>query len=284
MDNKIKCCSNMNKYLGIVYKQPKCFFTLCCFLDCYKEINNYDELLNERNNVILNSLCKHQFFSCPQIFKVEDVQKDFKPALLNISIFNSCNLDCYYCFYHDYRKQTIDFENIKIFCEDIENKIIKNAKKITWSAGEFYHDKKLQEIYSNWKKKYNISLEILTNGVNYDPRIDVDDIILTLHGFNKESYIQNCGRDVFESVKNNIKRYNFKLKQVILMMNWYNACHVEEFAKFIKDNIPKNIQIQITSCKNDTRKENKFLVRKAERKLEKLLRKEYHYITKFTET
>ena len=85
----------------------------------------------------------------------------------------------------------------------------------------------------------------MTNGVLYDPDIDVDHILLTLHGFDKESYIKNTGHDVFDEVMKTVKLLSKseKFKRVSIVLTSYMAKNVDKIFDFIERHIPKNITI-----------------------------------------
>jgi hypothetical protein len=274
-----KCCKAIYESINIAVVSDNCYLSYCDSLkDCcdYSKdifsfnIHNYKHFFNKRQSIITNNCSK-----C--IYSILDISKnEFKPKNIYLSLSSLCNSNCYYCGGR-YLVGNIDYCN-KILSL-IEKYFISSAETIYWQTGEFYFDKNLQEIYLNWRKKYNLKLNVVTNCVDYNPNIEIDKIYVTLHGFDKNSYIKNCNVDIFDKIYNNVKLIPIeKFSAAIAIMNWYNVCNVDKYAEYIKSIIPKSVDIVIKSCQLDSYQKDINSARSTELKLRNLLENDYNII------
>ena len=195
---------------------------------------------------------------------VEFRDEDFRPERIVLASSMKCNLACYYCWRNihreDYKRNLFD-----TFAPVLEKRFIAKAKRLDWIMGEFYFDEYGRNQFLEYGRKYGLRLHVVTNGVLYDPAIPVDSITLSLHGFDRESYIHNTGSDVFADVCAAIKKMpEGVLTDVNVVMCAYNREHVTELAEFIIGCIPKAALVRLAFCVGDSRRTGKI---KGERKV-----------------
>lgn len=245
-------CDNINNNLSIKYfskdtSEPK--FLICCNANYKKmyEINkSKSEVISLRNKIIYK-FPKYCDKCCVQ--KNTEVSSKYNPWHINLSISTKCNLQCTACLIRKIRNRNTPSPNFK----PIES-FLKNAKQITWDAGEFYFDKKGRDLFLSLAVKYNLKTYILTNGILYNPKIKIDFFQVSVYGFDKQSYIENTGCDVFNKLKENLKiictKKNLVSINIILYQNMRD--NLSEVINFIKENITNNVFISLVECREDS--------------------------------
>jgi len=245
---KPRCCANLNERLQISCSGKDVHMLPCRWAELPSAINT------GHLNHMRRQLCeKRDHCYCVETLNPRDrvFEPDFRPRRIVLSGSQTCNLDCYYCWRNIFGQTPID-ESV---FPRVEEEWISGAESVTWSGGEFYFDGKTRKRYLDWREKYDLRLAVITNGALFDPGIPVDEIILTLHGFDRQSYITNSGKDVFGMVKHALPKMtgSGKLASVSCLMNAYNCEHVEEYIAFVKEYIPKTVLIRVAHCHKDAK-------------------------------
>ena len=245
----LRSCTRLNNDLQIGTLDGLCIIPCCLY--CGGGANTYSGALNIRRMIAKNPK-KYCNPDCWYEWGVEEFQEIPHFKHISLAISTKCNGNCYYCFVHPISVRTSFWPRFK---KVIEDKFIAKAEWIRWVMGEFYFDKELADEFVSYKDKYGCAIHVDTNGIVYDPEIPVDKLMVSLHGFDKESYIRNCGVDVFDKVIRNIDKIPVeKYTGFSLVLN--NECieRPDDVISFIQQHIPNNIPLRFAVCVNDVRK------------------------------
>lgn len=169
----------------------------------------------------------------------EEAEESNESKITDISIIltNGCNLKCKHCISScgELKRKDLSSDEIKKVIKWCTNKSIK---EITLTGGEIFIRKDIKEILEYVRQNYQGKISVITNGTLITDEAlailikNVDQIDLSMDGYDDESVSQIRGKGVFEKVINTIERlheHNFRKISLSMVLTGENRKHVEEF-------------------------------------------------------
>lgn len=185
-----KCCEYLNIHSMLYFYDDRYNYYPCCWADMNQlynythgeNINNFfNDLIQMRKYFLKNSdkICLY----CPEKKKfIFDEKIQEKTLILGLTSSCFCNINCKYCFQKNIRNGNLffkEFEKNRLSVEKIISdpriNIIRNC------GGEFYANKEMMKMYLNWKEKYGVKIETMTNLTMFDQNYPIDAIQLSWH-------------------------------------------------------------------------------------------------------
>lgn len=165
------------------------------------------------------------------------IENDIAATDVSLVLTNGCNLRCRHCVAScgDFKRQDLSFEKIKRVTQWCNKKKIK---EITLTGGEIFIRKDIKEILQYIRENYKGKISVITNGTLIsDTILDtlvrcVDQIDISMDGYDDESVSKIRGNGVFDKVVDVIKRLHhkgFKAVSLSMVLTGENRKHVEEF-------------------------------------------------------
>lgn len=202
-----KLVINPNNATWIVLEnkmQEKIFDELCSqkkIIDIFNDNKNISRM--DIEYVIFQVECK-SFFQNIEI--IEETH-----FTLRIYLTNSCNLRCKHCFMN-----ASNCLNNELGLDELKKIIFEcsqyGCNKVIFTGGEVLLNSNFDDIVI-YTKKLGISTQILTNGTLWDnTRIDkmanyIDEIQISIDGFDEKSNSNIRGKNVFEKALNTVDRF-----------------------------------------------------------------------------
>ncbi len=177
-----------------------------------------------------------------EINKQENVNySTWTPTIPIIHINQNCNSPCKFCDCWKFKKSYHKLEKLNPIFKILKS---KGANSIMVSGGEPLLHPELKDILENIKA-HSLKRMLNTNGIllnkhKYLHDLDIEQLVISMDGTNKEDYRYYRGIDAFDRVWENIcefKHNSPKTKiHLRLIVNRFNLSKIEEYFKLCEEN------------------------------------------------
>lgn len=247
--------------------------TPCCEMHHNGELNislydhdGYNDLLQRKIKLIKkinqdkNYICR----KCYRIKKYDRIEKkDFSTKTISLSFDKTCNLRCSYCFMSSPETRKLLIRDAK-HKEHVRKKVMEfldaipesSLDAIGWTGGEPFLLPGFDAFYSKLVSLKASELTIFSNVTIYRENVHIKNfshsikIMCSIDSGTRETYLKIKGKDYFDNVIENIKKYcaieqdNIRVKYLFCKEN-SNHKEIDSFMNIMKQCNVKHIYISL---------------------------------------
>ncbi len=214
-------------------------------IECISKNMLYEEMLNKCEDQYTKDYIVKFITLLDEIDVIEKANNNMNQNVIeavSIILTNGCNLRCSHCVSNcgSLERKDLCFDTIKNVIDWCER---KSVKEITLTGGEIFIRSDIKEILKYVRQNYSGKIVVITNGTLITENImdilvkNVDQIDISLDGYDEESVTKIRGNGVFKKVTDTIEllhKHNFTKISLSMVLTGENRKHVEDFKNLCK--------------------------------------------------